>query len=110
MPQIDKIITKVKDIQEDDLDVVLKRYPLKNPTHPTTFKGLVEDAAAAAMLKAKQADQIQKQKDKHEKEVEALKDRHERDFCLGPTHEEVITDIIRNEINSYKKQNQSGFL
>ena len=30
-------------------------------------------------------------------------DRHERGFCLGPTHEEVITDIVRNEISSYKQ-------
>jgi prolyl-tRNA synthetase len=30
-------------------------------------------------------------------------DRHERDFCLGPTHEEVITDLIRNEFNSYRQ-------
>ncbi|MGY3777415.1 proline--tRNA ligase [Isobaculum melis] len=32
-----------------------------------------------------------------------LKDRHERDFILGPTHEEAITAIIRDEITSYKK-------
>lgn len=32
-----------------------------------------------------------------------LKDRHERDFCLGPTHEEVITDIVRREVKSYKQ-------
>jgi len=32
-----------------------------------------------------------------------IKDRHERDFCFGPTHEEVITDIVRKEINSYKQ-------
>ena len=32
-----------------------------------------------------------------------IKDRHERDFCFGPTHEEVITDIVRNEIKSYKQ-------
>jgi prolyl-tRNA synthetase len=32
-----------------------------------------------------------------------LKDRHERPFCLGPTHEEVITDLIRNEISSYRQ-------
>jgi prolyl-tRNA synthetase len=32
-----------------------------------------------------------------------LKDRHERDFCLGPTHEEVITDIVRKEVKSYKQ-------
>lgn len=30
-------------------------------------------------------------------------DRHNRDFCLGPTHEEVITDLVRNEFNSYKQ-------
>ena len=30
-------------------------------------------------------------------------DRHQREFCLGPTHEEIITDIIRNEIRSYKQ-------
>jgi prolyl-tRNA synthetase len=32
-----------------------------------------------------------------------IQDRHERDFCFGPTHEEVITDIARREINSYKQ-------
>ncbi len=32
-----------------------------------------------------------------------IKDRHERDYCFGPTHEEVITDIARKEINSYKQ-------
>ena len=32
-----------------------------------------------------------------------LQDRHDRSFCLGPTHEEVITDLIRNEISSYKQ-------
>ena len=31
-----------------------------------------------------------------------IKDRHDRDFVLGPTHEEVITDIVRREIKSYK--------
>ena len=32
-----------------------------------------------------------------------IKDRHERDYCFGPTHEEVITDIVRREISSYKQ-------
>ena len=36
-------------------------------------------------------------------ELLRLTDRHDRDFCLGPTHEEVITDIIKSEINSYKQ-------
>ena len=36
-------------------------------------------------------------------ELLRLKDRHEREFCVGPTHEEVITDIARREIRSYKQ-------
>ena len=31
-----------------------------------------------------------------------MKDRHERDFCLGPTHEEVITDLVAREVRSYR--------
>src|SRR3984885_6904175 len=36
-------------------------------------------------------------------ELLRLKDRHERDFVLGPTHEEVITDIVRRELQSYRQ-------
>ncbi|KMV73938.1 proline--tRNA ligase [bacteria symbiont BFo2 of Frankliniella occidentalis] len=36
-------------------------------------------------------------------ELLRIKDRHERPFVLGPTHEEVITDLIRNELSSYKQ-------
>lgn len=36
-------------------------------------------------------------------ELLRIKDRHNRAFCLGPTHEEVITDLVRNEIQSYKQ-------
>jgi prolyl-tRNA synthetase len=36
-------------------------------------------------------------------ELLRLRDRHERDFCFGPTHEEVITDLIRREVRSYKQ-------
>lgn len=36
-------------------------------------------------------------------EMLRLQDRHARDFCLGPTHEEVITDIVRREVQSYKQ-------
>ena len=36
-------------------------------------------------------------------ELLRLKDRHQRDFCFGPTHEEVITDIARREVKSYKQ-------
>ena len=37
------------------------------------------------------------------KELLRITDRHEREFCLGPTCEEVITDIVRSEIRSYKQ-------
>lgn len=36
-------------------------------------------------------------------ELLRINDRHGRDFCFGPTHEEVITDLIRNELKSYKE-------
>jgi len=36
-------------------------------------------------------------------ELVRFKDRHDRDFCLGPTHEEVITDLVRNEYSSYRQ-------
>jgi prolyl-tRNA synthetase len=40
---------------------------------------------------------------KYGPELLRLRDRHERDFCIGPTHEEVITDIARREIRSYRQ-------
>jgi prolyl-tRNA synthetase len=36
------------------------------------------------------------------RELLRLKDRYERDFCFGPTHEEVVTDLVRREIRSYR--------
>ncbi|CAM4062317.1 proline--tRNA ligase [Vreelandella rituensis] len=36
-------------------------------------------------------------------ELLRMKDRHDRDYCVGPTHEEVITDLVRKEIASYKQ-------
>ncbi len=36
-------------------------------------------------------------------ELLRLQDRHQRDFCFGPTHEEVITDLVRREVRSYKQ-------
>ncbi|MEY9969859.1 prolyl-tRNA synthetase [Lysinibacillus sp. RC46] len=41
--------------------------------------------------------------EKYGPELIRLKDRHDRDFALGPTHEEVITTLVRDEIKSYKK-------
>jgi prolyl-tRNA synthetase len=36
-------------------------------------------------------------------ELLRIKDRHDREFCFGPTHEEIITDLIRREVRSYKQ-------
>jgi prolyl-tRNA synthetase len=36
-------------------------------------------------------------------ELLRLKDRHQRDFCFGPTHEEVVSDLVRQEIKSYRQ-------
>ncbi|MGB7291638.1 MAG: proline--tRNA ligase [Thermodesulfobacteriota bacterium] len=41
--------------------------------------------------------------EKYGKELLRFKDRAEREFCIGPTHEEVITDIVRKEFRSYKQ-------
>jgi len=41
--------------------------------------------------------------EKYGPELLRLRDRHQREFCFGPTHEEVITDLIRNELRSYKQ-------
>jgi prolyl-tRNA synthetase len=41
--------------------------------------------------------------EKYGPELLRIKDRHERDFCLSPTHEEVITALVRNEVRSYRQ-------
>jgi prolyl-tRNA synthetase len=41
--------------------------------------------------------------DQYGKELLRLRDRHDREFCLGPTHEEAVTDLVRNEVRSYRQ-------
>ncbi len=41
--------------------------------------------------------------DVYGRELLRIKDRHDRDYCLGPTHEEVVTDLVRGEIRSYRQ-------
>ena len=41
--------------------------------------------------------------EKYGPELLRVRDRHNREFCVGPTHEEVITDLVRNEVQSYKQ-------
>ncbi|HET9765686.1 MAG TPA: aminoacyl--tRNA ligase-related protein, partial [Thermoanaerobaculia bacterium] len=40
---------------------------------------------------------------KYGKELLRIDDRHDREFCFGPTHEEVITDIVRRDVRSYRQ-------
>jgi prolyl-tRNA synthetase len=40
--------------------------------------------------------------EKYGRELLRLKDRYDRDFCFGPTHEEVVTDLVRREVRSYR--------
>jgi len=40
---------------------------------------------------------------KYGRELLRIRDRHDRDFCFGPTHEEVITDLVRRDIKSYRQ-------
>ncbi len=41
--------------------------------------------------------------DKYGKELLRIKDRNDRDFCFGPTHEEIITDLVRRDVRSYRE-------
>lgn len=41
--------------------------------------------------------------DMYGKELVRFKDRHNREFCLGPTHEEVITELVKNQVTSYRQ-------
>ena len=41
--------------------------------------------------------------DKYGPELLRISDRHNREFCFGPTHEEIITDLVRREVRSYKQ-------
>ncbi|HXI10053.1 MAG TPA: proline--tRNA ligase [Thermodesulfobacteriota bacterium] len=47
--------------------------------------------------------QESKRWDEYGKELLRVKDRHSREFCLGPTHEEVVTDMVRREVRSYRE-------
>ena len=66
------------------------------------------DAAGAQeiMMPAVQPAELWRESGRWEKygpELLRLHDRHEREFCFGPTHEEIITDLARREIRSYKQ-------
>ncbi|MFN7955522.1 MAG: proline--tRNA ligase [bacterium] len=67
---------------------------------------MVRAGAQEVLLPAIQPAELWKESGRWEiygKELLRLKDRHDREFCFGPTHEEVITDLVRREIRSYKE-------
>ena len=62
--------------------------------------------AQEVLMPATQPSELWKESGRWEQygpELLRFKDRHGRDFCFGPTHEEVITDMVRNELRSYKQ-------
>ncbi|GAB6098856.1 proline--tRNA ligase [Halanaerocella petrolearia] len=67
---------------------------------------LEKSGAQEVLLPALQPAELWSESDRLEDygpELMRLDDRHDREFCLGPTHEEVITDLVRNEVRSYKQ-------
>lgn len=68
--------------------------------------------ALEILMPAVQPSELWMETDRWEKygnELLKIKDRHEREFCFGPTHEEVVTHLMRNELNSYKQLPLSVF-
>lgn len=62
--------------------------------------------AQEVLMPATQPSELWKESGRWEQygpELLRIKDRHGREFCIGPTHEEVITDMVRNELRSYKQ-------
>ena len=62
--------------------------------------------AQEVLMPATQPSELWKESGRWEQygpELLRMKDRHGREFCFGPTHEEVITDMARNELRSYKQ-------
>jgi len=66
---------------------------------------MVRAGAQEVLLPAIQPAELWKESgrwDVYGKELLRIRDRHDREFCFGPTHEEVITDLVRREVRSYK--------
>ena len=80
-----KVLRKIENIVREEMDQSGAQEVLMPMVHP---KELWEET---------------KRWEKMGPELLRFKDRHERDFCLGPTHEEVITDLVRNNVKSYKE-------
>jgi prolyl-tRNA synthetase len=85
LPLAHRVLEKIKDIIRDEFDKI---------------------DASEMLLPALLPADLWKESGRYEtygEDLVKLKDRHERDFILGPTHEETFTALIRDEIKSYKK-------
>jgi len=80
-----KVLRKIENIVREEMDQSGAQEVLMPMVHP---KELWEET---------------KRWEKMGPELLRFRDRHDRDFCLGPTHEEVITDLVRNNVKSYKE-------
>jgi prolyl-tRNA synthetase len=80
-----KVIKKIEDIIREELDKIGSSELLMPALQP---RDLWEESGRW---------------DKYGPELMRLQDRKDRDFCLGPTHEEIITQVVRDYVNSYKK-------
>lgn len=85
MPLGLKALRKVEDIVRDEMN-----------------KSGAQEILASAMIPSELWQQSGRW-DAYGAEMFRVKDRNDRDFCLGPTHEEVFTDLVRSEIKSYKQ-------
>ncbi|GAA0365347.1 proline--tRNA ligase [Bacillus horti] len=85
LPLGQKVIRKVQEIVRDEMNKTGSEEVLLSTLHPAE---LWHETGRW---------------DVYGPELMRLKDRHERAFALGPTHEEVITSLVRDEIKSYKK-------
>lgn len=79
---------------------------VKNKIEAIVREELAEIGATEILMPVLQPAEIWKESgrwDKYGADLMTMKDRHNRDFALGPTHEEMVTDLLRDDINSYKK-------
>ena len=84
LPLAYKVIKKVENIIREEMDYAGGLEILSSALQP---KELWEESGRWA---------------KYGPELIRFKDRHDREFCLGPTHEEIFTDLIRTSVKSYK--------
>lgn len=85
LPLAYKVIKKIENIIRDELDKI---------------------GCSELLMPALQSKELWVESGRWEnygKELMRINDRHDREFCLGPTHEEVITSVVRDSVNSYKK-------